>query len=178
MFYFCTITKLKNVKLCHRKSGTLYLKVLTLDKKGRIRTDSHKRPHTGSDTHRDLVMLVPSLSVFVPLKYLVFTSSLKAFASEPQLAVAYYLMILLLHMGSQFSVTPPRLPVKVLPTGPRPSLASPTYSLDSPPMYPPVCYATTPLLVISSDLGLQWLGGGPGFPARDGLGCGGKSTRS
>ena len=104
MFYFCTITKLKNVKLCHRKSGTLYLKVLTLDKKGRIRTDSHKRPHTGSDTHRDLVMLVPRLSVFVPLKYLVFSSSLKAFASEPQLAVAYYLMILLLHMGSQFSV--------------------------------------------------------------------------
>ena len=83
MFYFCTITKLKNVKLCHRKSGTLYLKVLTLDKKGRIRTDSHKRPHTGSDTHRDLVMLVPSLSLFVPLKYLVFTSSLRHLLLNP-----------------------------------------------------------------------------------------------
>ena len=68
------------------------------------------------------------------------------------------------------SVTPPRLPVKVLPTGPRPSLASPTYSLDSPPMCPPVWYATSPLLGISSDLGLQWLGAGPGFPARGGLG--------
>ena len=55
----------------------------SVDKKSRIRTDSHKRPHTGSDTHRDLVMLVPSLSLFVPLKYLVFTSSFRHLLLNP-----------------------------------------------------------------------------------------------